>query len=248
MKNKKALIVDDEEKARLYLASILSELHPEIEIQFVSSPAEALFLLQKQHFDIVFLDVEMPGMTGLEMLENLHESLKNIPFIFVSAYKHAEYIQKALRLNAVDYIDKPVNPTELENAINKAFTSNSFDNSGEIEKILSNKIYLLTDIDERLVETENIVYFQSCKRYSIAYFTDGTNRIVRYNLVYLSSVLPKNIFLRASRQYLINVQYIKFISKTNKSIKLEAGKQLLELRKIFPHVLSKIINDYSLKI
>lgn len=55
----------------------------------------------------------MPGMTGLDLVAEMQTSLKNVPVIFVSAYKRAEFIQRALRLNAVDYLDKPVDPTEL---------------------------------------------------------------------------------------------------------------------------------------
>ena len=116
---KKILIVDDEEQSRLYLASIVNELHPELSIQLAATPAEALFLLNKECMDVVFIDVEMPGMTGLEMLEKLRGINANLPVIFVSAYKRAEFIQKAMRLGAVDYIDKPVDPIELESALQK---------------------------------------------------------------------------------------------------------------------------------
>jgi len=245
--NKKTLIVDDEEKARLYLASILAELHPEIEIQLVSTPAEALFLLKKQHFDVVFLDVEMPGMTGLEMLEELHQKLKDIPFIFVSAYKHAEFIQKALRLNAVDYVDKPVNPTELENAIKKAFEHQTITIKPN-KHHQKDKFCLITDIDDRLVESDEIVYFQSSKRYAIAYFTDGSKRTVRYNIVHLNKLLPSNCFIQVSRKNIINITYLKSIFKSNKSIVLKFAENEIILDKISPEVLAKLIKNHSLTI
>lgn len=245
MENKKALIVDDEEKARLYLANILAELYPDLDIQLASTPAEAIFLLKKQHIDLVFLDVEMPGMTGLELLEELSKSLKNTSFIFISNYKRAEFIQKALRLNAVDYIDKPVNPTELELAVNKVFASQT-PTVEHKDNTSARKFCLITDIDERLVEADEVVYFQSSKRYAIAQFKDGTRRIVRYNIVSLDRLLPSHCFIKVSRRHIINVRYLKNIFKNTKCIVLRYNDSEVKLEKISVDVLNVLIKKYSL--
>jgi len=219
---KKILIVDDEEKARLYLASILHELFPEFLIQFASSPQEAIFLLECQYFDIILLDVEMPGMTGLEMLEQLRIKIKNTLTIFISAYKRAEFIQKAMRLNALDYIDKPVDPEELYNAINKClhFANN---NSGETSQV-NKKLNLFTERGEMFFKPDEILYFESLKRDAIALFANGAKSvIVRHNLSHLEQHVLSNEFLRISRQHIINIKYLKFISKSNRSITLSTG-------------------------
>jgi DNA-binding LytR/AlgR family response regulator len=244
---KKALIVDDEEKARLYLASILSELYPALEIQFASTPAEAIFLLKNQHFDVILLDVEMPGMNGLDMIEELGVRLKNTPFIFVSAYKRADFIQKALRLNAVDYIDKPVNPTELNEAIQRAFALPP-DLTFESKTTPNSKRFcLLTDIDERFIETDEILYFEAAKRYSIVNFTDGTKRTVRQNIVHLSTILPTSHFLHVSRQCIVNIKYIKSISKSLKEITLKMnGSYEIKIHKVFPPIIRELSNNYKL--
>ena len=247
--NKKVLIVDDEEKARLYLASILSELYPGLEIQLAATPTEALFLLKKQHFDVLLLDVEMQGMTGLELVDELQKLTQQPPIIFVSAYKRAEFIQKAIRLNAVDYIDKPVNPTELDNAIKKAFEITKKilkepDTSASVNK----RFCLLTDIDKRFVEADEILYFQSSKRYSQVHFVDGNKRIVRYSLVHLKKNLPSGHFTHVSRQFIINIKYLKKISKSNKNITLQYCNTEIKLGKIFPVVLTELIKKYSLKV
>jgi len=243
---RKVLIVDDEEKARLYLASILSEMHPDFEIQMVSTPAEALFLLNKQQIDVVLLDVEMQGMTGIEMASEMQNAAKRTPIIFVSAYKKAEFIQKALRLNAVDYIDKPVDPFELEAALTKAFQQNQNTITTTEINILSNRFCLLTDIDERFVDADEILYFESNKRYSAVYFTDGTNKVVRYNLVYLTKVLPEGCFLHVSRQHIINVKYVKLASKSNKTITLGYKNDEIVLHRIFPDILSVFVKSHSI--
>ena len=156
----KVLIVDDEENARLYLANILHELFPEFEILMAASPTEALFILIKQKITIILLDVEMPGMTGLEFADDLHKQLTGVPVIFVSAYKRAEFIQKALRLNAVDYIDKPVDPKELEIAILKAC---DYPELHIKKKIDNGRLKLYTAQGEMFFEPNEIMYFESEK-------------------------------------------------------------------------------------
>ena len=247
--NKKVLIVDDEEKARLYLATIVSELHPKLSIQLAATPTEALFLLKNNCIDLVLLDVEMPGMTGLELVENIRKVSDSTQVIFVSAYKRAEFIQRAIRLNAVDYIDKPVDP-ELNNAMLKAFQTNlnTVHNNKRSEQH-NNRFCLLTDSGEMFIEDNEIVYFKTQKRYSIVFFADGTSKIVRDNLEGLSKKLPANSFLRVSRQHIVNIKSIKYVSKSNKSITLQSNnlQQVVVLNKIYPTVLIVLISKFSLK-
>lgn len=188
----------------------------------------------------------MPGMTGLDLVAEMQTSLKNVPVIFVSAYKRAEFIQRALRLNAVDYLDKPVDPTELDNALKKVFENKPYIvlASGSNN---SKRFFLLTDIDERFVESDEILCFQSSKRYSIAYFTDNTNRIIRSNLTNLSGKIPKDCFLQISRQFIVNLKYVKCISKSLKEITLKGGIAELKVQKVFPQILNVLIMNNRIK-
>jgi two-component system LytT family response regulator len=231
--------VDDEEKSRLYLAEIVHELYPTFLFQFAASPFEALFILEKQKMDLIFLDVEMPGMTGLDLLEELRKKVNNTPVVFVSGYKRAEFIQKALRLNAIDYIDKPVDPEELRNAIEKSFSHKT-----EIGKVATTqntnnvKLCLSTINGDMLFEPDEIMYFESNKRESIAYFQNGFPKVsVRENLKSLiETILPNEHFLRVSRQYIINKRFVKFISQSNNSITLADGHKKIILNRIFPDI------------
>jgi len=149
----------------------------------------------------------------------------------------------------VDYIDKPVNPTELDNAIKKAFKITKKilkepDTSASVNK----RFCLLTDIDKRFVEADEILYFQSSKRYSQVHFVDGNKRIVRYSLVHLKKNLPSGHFIHVSRQFIINIKYLKKISKSNKNITLQYCNTEIKLGKIFPVVLTELIKKYSLKV
>ncbi|MGC3978673.1 MAG: response regulator [Paludibacteraceae bacterium] len=232
---KKALIVDDEENARLYLAKMIAVSFPEMEIRFGATPTEALFILKKFKPDILFLDVEMPGMSGLEMLQILREEHSETPVMIVSAYYEFEYVKKALRLDVVDYLNKPVDPDELELAINKIVDKNvASSTSGDDHKITLN-----TDKGTLYITPNDLLYFEANKRTSTVYFTtDERGVLVRENLLMLEKRLPQNTFQRVSRQYIINTKCIKFVNK-NRYIVLQANNRQIKLDKIFPHVIEK---------
>lgn len=234
--NKNILIVDDEENSRLYLANILFELYPELHVQFASTPQEALFLIPKNSFDIIFTDVEMPGMSGHELVQQIREMKIMTPVIFVSAFSNTTYLRNALRLSAVDYLDKPVNPNELKIAIKKALSkrNNGVDTNNDAGK----KIKLFCEQGLLYFEPEEILCFETKRNNSLAYFANDNKKvIVRYNLSELIEVLPATIFVRVSRQFIINIHKIKYISKSNKSIVLNHNKDQLVIHKVFPEIL-----------
>lgn len=230
---RKVMIVDDEEQSRLYLANILTELYPEMEIVPASSPMEAVFLLGRQCFDLLFLDVEMPGMSGLEMLAQLRSKIAETPVIFVSAYKRAEFIQQAMRLNAVDYIDKPVDPIELKTAITKTEDKQS-DSKAMSHPLITNRyLHVNTVKGQMLFDPNEVLYFESAKRNSIVYFSNGNKEVlVRENLVSLLQILPNTIFKRVNRKYIVNTTYIKYISRCNQTLTLATSYTVIELRQI----------------
>jgi DNA-binding LytR/AlgR family response regulator len=234
---KKALIVDDEENARLYLAAILHELYPEMEIQLAASPTEAIFLISKKCPDLILLDVEMPGMSGLELLREMRDSIKQTPVIFVSSYKRAEFIQNAMRLNAIDYIDKPVDPAELKSAIEKSCISSLTQNT----QASNHKLKLFTEKGEMLFEPNEIMYFESHKRDAIAHFVNGFQNVkVRCNLKALEAILPSDVFMRSSRQCIVNKQFIKFTSQSNRSITLMEGCKSIVIDRVNPEFFKKL--------
>ncbi len=236
---KNILIVDDEEKARLYLAALLKELFPFSRLLFAASPTEAIIILGNQKVDVLLLDVEMPGMTGLELLAQLRSGIGNTPVIFISAYKRAEFIQRAMRLEAIDYIDKPVDPVELEVAVNKCFAIS--DATSATPLIPSNRVKLFTAKGEMHCNPDDLLYFETSKRNSIAHFSNGTKQVlVRHNLVELEQLLPSIHFIRVSRQHFVNKKFIKFISKSTASITLALGKEHIELRKISSKVFDQL--------
>ena len=242
--HKKILIVDDEESARLYLAEIIQELYSEVELNLASTPNEALFILKSNKIDCVLLDVEMPGMTGLELIEKVRTFAGTIPIIFVSGYKRAEFIQKAMRFDAVDYLDKPVNPNELNAALLRAF--NTTVQAVDVGLKNKDRFCIMTAVGEMFIDINELIYFETMKRYSIAYFSDGTNKLIRHNLESLEKILPESTFLRVSRQYIVNLSTIKFVSKNNKTITLKGFEKLVELNRVYPKVICELIEKHKI--
>lgn len=231
---KSALIVDDEENDRLYLARMIAVSFPEMEILFAATPAEALFVLEKFKPDILFLDIEMPGLSGLEMLQKLREKHSEMLVIVVSGYNEVDYVKKALRLNVTDYLNKPVDPDELEVAIDKAFNNI---NPLPLPKT-GNKLNLTTDRGTLYIDFESLLYFEANKHTSFVFSTQEENGIiVRENLSSLEKKLPQNMFKRVSRQYIINTKYLKFANK-DKYIVLQIDGRQIKLGKIFPHIIA----------
>lgn len=239
-KKLKAIIIDDEENARMYLAKMLVVSFPETEIEFAVSPAEALFVLDKKMVDLIFLDVEMPGMTGLEMLKVLREKNIETPAIFVSQFSKADFIQKAMRLSAVDYLYKPVNPDELELAVKKIIEKNEKNDNNAVADN-TEKLCLPTNKGTMYIVPSEIVYFETSGRDSIIHIVNGSaGLLVKNSLIELENILPSTIFRRVSRQNIVNISYIKLVSR-NKSLVLRTPHSEVKLQRIFP----QIIDEFS---
>ena len=111
-----AIIIDDEERARLSLRLLIQEFCPEIEIlDECKNIPEAVKSIHKHQLNVVFLDIEMPGHSGLELLDFFSEKDVTFSIIFTTAYNN--YAIKAFKLSAVDYLLQPINPIELQNAV-----------------------------------------------------------------------------------------------------------------------------------
>lgn len=112
----KAIIVDDEHWNNIYLNQILVEVGVEVSECF-TNPFEALSMVEKLQPDVVFVDIEMPGMSGLELAEKIYSGKNNAEIVFVTAYDH--YAIDAFRVNALDYLLKPLKIEQLKETINR---------------------------------------------------------------------------------------------------------------------------------
>lgn len=190
----KALIVDDERLARLELRRLLTA-HPEIDILGeAANPEEALSLVPKLAPDLVFLDIQMPGMNGFELLERLDE----VPqVIFTTAYD--AYALRAFEVNALDYLLKPIAPARLAAALSKL--------QPRQPRVRSDQVFVRDGERCWIVRFSDIFLLESEGNYTRVYF--GSERpLIRRSLNALEGQLDPQMFFRAGRKHIINLKWI----------------------------------------
>jgi len=198
----RVLIVDDERLARNELNRLL-EKFSEIEVVGEASNGEtAIEKIQELAPDLVFLDIQMPGMTGFEVLEHLRV-VPNV--IFVTAYD--EYALKAFEVNALDYVLKPVELSRLEKAIKKVLLK-AEDSSFEEKLSLDSQIFIKDGEKCWFVKLEKVRMFESEGNYVRLYFETSRPMILK-SLNNLEKRLSEQEFFRISRKYIINLNWIE---------------------------------------
>ncbi len=223
----KALIIDDERLARTELRRLLE---PFREIQIVGEAvnaddaAEKLSLLTP---DLFFLDIQMPGKSGFDLLEMLDKVPK---VIFTTAYD--EYALKAFEYNALDYLLKPIEPKRLEEAIRKIVEREKKDVQikSALPDILSAEDQVFVKDGDRcwFVKLERIRLFESEGNYVRLYFEDNKPLILR-TLNYLDERLDPRSFFRANRKHIINLKWIESIEPWLNGgllVKLKGGQKV----------------------
>jgi len=190
-----ALIVDDERLARLELRRLLAA-HPEVEIVGEARNAEeALELIPRLAPDLLFLDVQMPGMSGFDLLAQLED----VPqVIFTTAFD--AYAIKAFEVNALDYLLKPIDPARLAAALAKVRPA---PRPGRLERVFvreGDRCWIVRLPDIFLLESEG--------NYARVWF--GSDRpLIRRSLNTLEQDLDPAVFFRASRRQIINLKWIE---------------------------------------
>lgn len=204
----KVVLIDDERLARSELKRLLGEF-PEVEVIGEAANAEeGIEKIETLNPDLIFLDIQMPGKTGFDMLTELE---KAPDVIFVTAYD--EYALKAFDVNALDYLMKPVEPKRLADAILKVKQKNeeellSFNNRG----MLSEHDQVFVKDGERcwFVKLSDVRLFESVGNYAKVFF--GTNKpLILKSLNALEERLDDKVFFRANRKYIINLRMIEKI-------------------------------------
>ncbi|MCH7962930.1 MAG: response regulator [Bacteroidetes bacterium] len=204
----KALIIDDERLARTELKRLLT---PFKEINVVGEAVnadDALEKIQELKPDLLFLDIQMPGKTGFEMLEEL-DSVPTV--IFVTAYD--EYAIKAFDYNALDYLLKPIEPNRLEETVNKLIEKKRKKTISELDKnTLTEGDQVFVKDGEKcwFVKLENVRLFESEGNYVRIYFGENKPLILR-TLNYLDERLDDKTFFRANRKHIVNLKWIASI-------------------------------------
>lgn len=204
MNRKKVLIVDDERSARNELILLLK---PFSEIKIVGEADNidnAVSLIIKEKPDIVFLDVQLTGENGFDLLNRVAVDFK---VIFVTAYN--EYAVRAFDVNAADYLLKPVDPARLELSIKKISNKSESDHSGSKKFDYSDSVYIrLNNHTARFVALNTIVVITSVGNYSKLKTADANHYLVLKTLNQWEKDLPHEYFIRIHRATIVNLKYI----------------------------------------
>ena len=211
-------IVDDEVHCVEGLVLHIKSKFPEAEIVFKGTkPEDALVAIPNVKPDLLFLDVEMPGMNGFELLDQLSE--EDFDVIFTTAY--SQYAAQAFKARAVNYLLKPIDETEFisavqqwkkERELKKDISSdrmNELLNYMKREGILKNKIAVPVTEGFEFIETNDILYCQSQNNYTLLFTTNNRKLVLSKTLKEFEKLLDKYFFIRIHKSYLINPNYMK---------------------------------------
>lgn len=207
----KAIIIDDERLARNELKKLLTDF-PEIEVVAEAANAgEGIEKIENINPDLIFLDIQMPGKTGFDLLSELDRA-PNV--IFTTAYD--EYALKAFEVNALDYLLKPVEPKRLADAIQKLHQQEEKEQLGNGNGVINVNRSILTENDQVFVKDgercwfvklNEIRLFESVGNYAKVYF--GPNKpLILKSLNALEERLDEKTFFRANRKHIVNLRLI----------------------------------------
>jgi two-component system LytT family response regulator len=219
----KAVIIDDEDINRDNLQQLLLQYCAEITITGAAANAEeGRALIQQHQPDIVFLDIEMPGKNGLDLLKSLPEH--NFEIIFVTA--HHQYGIQAVKFAALDYLLKPINFEELQSAVTRAVKKRSEkQRNHQLENLIQllhqqntkseHRIALPTTKETRFAKTEEIIRCESSNNYTIFYLISGEKIIVSKPIYEYEALLADYQFIRCHQSHIVNTKLIKSWIKTD---------------------------------
>ncbi|MCP3933711.1 MAG: response regulator transcription factor [Bacteroidetes bacterium] len=225
----RCLVVDDEELARKLLENFINRL-PHLElVEMCKNPLEAIHTLERSEIDLMFLDIQMPELTGIEFLKTLQQ--KPV-VVFTTAYP--EYALEGYQLDVIDYLLKPFSFERFVQAVNK---------SGELIKLKKNagnrrsslieespktikKDYLLVKSEHRVhkIRYADILYIQSMREY-VAFYVPKGRILSLYSLKKLETELPVDQFLRIHKSYIVAIDKVT----TLEGNRIHAGAEKLPI-------------------
>ena len=247
----KAIIVDDELNARLSLRGILEENFPEIHILAESKDVpSAVTSIHEHKPDLVFLDISMPGYSGLELLKFFDESQITFKIIFVTAF--SEYAINAFELSAVGYILKPVRVEALQKALHKVIMENNNDLEklktlqNNMENPLEKKVALNTGDGITFLELHNILYLKADGSYTHFYTTDRHRITVAKKISDFERLEAMGNFLRIHRSHIVNLSRIQKILKQDGGMVIMENGETLSISSERKNNLYKKFEDFKL--
>jgi len=236
MKQWKTIIIDDEPLARMELNRLLADFEQIVVVAEADSVKSAREKIIEFSPDLIFLDIDLGVQTGFDLLEKVP---KNFHIIFVTAFE--EFALRAFKVNALDYLLKPIHPERLKESINRLGNPYAY----ELEYFLKpyDKILIDQFNCSRLISVNSISYIQAQGDYSMVYSNTKVNGLVHHTLKKWIERLPSNLFSQVHRSFIVNIDQIeKLLKKSNNSYEIK----LIENQIVIPvsRNYSKSLREY----
>lgn len=207
------IIVDDEPLARAEMRSLIAEISSMDVLGEFSNAPSALEFLKDNEVDLIFLDIEMPMVTGLEFVEMLP---KKSLIIFTTAY--SQYALKSYELEAVDYLLKPIDPQRLKKAIDKAVLYTELLSKDTVKNTVESNTadFLFIKAERRFykISFSDIKFIEGLKDYVVIY-TKQQKLITAMNLKTIHQKISGETFIRVSKSYVVNMNFIDSFDNHN---------------------------------
>jgi two-component system LytT family response regulator len=218
----KAVIIDDEPAMQEINSRLLTEYFPEIELAGTANSIESgVNLIEKQNPDLVLLDIELSDGTGFQLLQKLHPY--NFKVVFITGFD--SFAIKAIKFSALDYILKPVNETEFQQAISRAveLIEKNENTQPQVNVLMDSmnketnhkKLVLRTSDSMHIIDILEIYFCKSDNSYTTFYFESNEKIMVSKSLKDYETLLSEHSFFRAHQRFLVNLNHVKKVDKTD---------------------------------
>ncbi len=213
----RCIIIDDEPGAITNLVTLIRNLSDVRLVASAGNPEKAVDIILEMRPDLLFLDIQMPGMTGFEVAKALMEEGFHPPIIFVTAFDH--FAIEAIRHSAFDFLVKPVTAEELHRALERLREEKQEVPVREkysrlIERsLVPQRLKINTAGGFTLIDPDEIVYVQADWNYAEIFLGGGKSELCTLNIGALEAMLPENGFFRISRSMIINTKYLTKVSR-----------------------------------
>lgn len=233
------ILVDDEQNAIITLQSFIEKYIDEVKIVGVAkNKKEAISLISNTSFDLLLLDINLGDGTGFEVLQSIEN--KKFGVIFTTAYD--EYAIKAFKYSAIDYLLKPINPSEFIEAIERYKKElNNISNqqlniaTSHTKNIKNNKIVINSTNEISFIELDEIMHLKSDKNYTDIFIKNEQRITSTKTLKFYEDLLPSDKFLRIHQKHIVNLDYIRKYLKEDggyvllvNNVKLEVSRRKKE--------------------
>jgi len=233
------IIIDDDTFARETLIDLLSDVPELFLLKSLSESGMAIKHLATLQPDIVFLDINMPDKSGIDIQQEIIDLKLTSKVIFTTA--HEEFVLEAFKNKAFDYLVKPVSKKELNETLLRFFNQQAEakmdlePGKTEERQAIQNEIVVKNAYGTLILNREDVLYIEAEGAYSGIYLTSGNKELVSKNIGKIESLFSADCFFKISRSCIINLKYLKKTDRLNKKVTLTCQDKEIKLKATRDH-------------